>query len=383
MRYHERRKMVAARRVELWKRWQEGESQAAIARALGVSQPEVGLVVHSTGGFPPPQRKRSRQELTLVEREEISRGLVAKKSCRQIAIELGRSASTISREVARNYGSARYRAAEADEAAWRRALRPKRCRLASHGRLRIRVAQKLSLNWSPQQIAGWLKVEYPNDESMHLSHETIYRSLFIQARGVLKKELVKHLRTRRSTRRCQKSSTKGQKRGQIIDAISIHERPAEVEDRAIPGHWEGDLIAGSNNTWIATLVERQSRFVMLAKLENKTSDVVVRALAKQIKKLPSTLFRSITWDRGTEMAKHKDFTVATDIQIYFCDPQHPWQRGTNENTNGLLRQYFPKGTDIGRFSQAELNRVALQLNQRPRETLGFRTPAYKLYSIVQ
>jgi IS30 family transposase len=237
------------------------------------------------------------------------------------------------------------------------------------------VAKKLSLNWSPEQISGWLKRRYPDTEEMQVSHETIYRSLFVQARGVLKKELLGHLRTRRAIRRSKQSRTRGLGRGQIADAVSIRERPAEAEDRAVPGHWEGDLLSGSNNTHIATLVERQSRFTMLVKLQSKDSRMVAQALSKQVRRLPAELRRSLTWDRGLEMAAHKAFSIATDVQVYFCDPQSPWQRGTNENTNRLLRQYFPKGTDLSACSQAELNRTALQLNQRPRKTLAFRSPA--------
>jgi len=249
-------------------------------------------------------------------------------------------------------------------------------------KLRDIVASKLVLDWSPEQISGWLKTEYPDDESMKVSHETIYRSLFIQARGVLKKELMDHLRSKRRMRRSQHATVSGQSRGQIVDAISIRERPAEVEDRAIPGHWEGDLLSGAKNSYIATLVERHSRFAMLIKVPSKDTAVVVAALSRHVRKLPATLRRSLTWDRGLEMAKHKDFTVATDVQVYFCDPQSPWQRGTNENTNLLLRQYFPRGTDLSGYSQAQLDQVALRLNQRPRKTLGFQTPASKLQASV-
>jgi len=249
-------------------------------------------------------------------------------------------------------------------------------------KLREVVASKLILDWSAEQISGWLKTRYPNNESMRVSHETIYRSLFIQARGVLKKELMEQLRSKRRMRRSRHSSEHGQSRGQIVDAISIRERPAEAEDRAIPGHWEGDLLSGAKNRFIATLVERHSRFAMLIKVPSKDTAVVVTALSRQIRKLPATLRRSLTWDRGLEMAKHKDFTVATDVQVYFCDPQSPWQRGTNENTNLLLRQYFPRGTDLSVHSQARLDQVALRLNQRPRKTLGFQTPASKLQASV-
>jgi len=330
----------------------------------------------------PAARRRSRLALTLAEREEISRGLAADTSIRQIAAGMGRSPSTVSREIARHGGPHRYRATQADTQAWNEARRPKPCRLAAHPRLQVIVARKLSLDWSPEQIAGWLKLEFPDEGSMRVSHETIYRSLFIQARGVLKKELVGHLRSRRMMRRSKNACTDGQPRGQIVDGVSIRERPADVEDRAIPGHWEGDLITGAKNTHIATLVERHSRFTMLVKVRGKDTVSVVTALSKQVRKLPSELRRSLTWDRGMEMAHHKRFTVATDVQVYFCDPQSPWQRGTNENTNRLLRQYLPKGTDLSGYTQSDLNKVALRLNQRPRKTLGFNTPADRLEASV-
>jgi IS30 family transposase len=244
------------------------------------------------------------------------------------------------------------------------------------------VANRLVLDWSPEQISGWLKTQYPDDESMRVSHETIYRSLFIQARGVLKKELMEHLRSKRRMRRSLHATVSGQSRGQIVDALSIRERPAEVEDRAVPGHWEGDLLSGAKNSYIATLVERHSRFAMLVKVPGKDTEAVVAALSRHVRKLPATLRRSLTWDRGLEMARHKAFTVATDVKVYFCDPQSPWQRGTNENTNLLLRQYFPRGTDLSPISQAQLDQVALRLNQRPRKTLGFQTPASRLHASV-
>jgi IS30 family transposase len=327
-------------------------------------------------------RYSSRLALTLAEREDISRGIASGSSIREIARHLDRAASTVGREVNRHGGRPTYRAHEADDQAWESALRPKTCLLAMHRRLREVVASKLILEWSPEQISGWLKTEYPEDERMRVSHETIYRSLFIQARGVLKKELMGHLRTKRRMRRSKHSRIFKDSRGRIADAISIKERPAEVEDRAVPGHWEGDLLSGSKNSHIVTLVERHSRFAMLIKVPSKDTAVVVTALSRHIRKLPATLRRSLTWDRGLEMAKHKDFTVATDVQVYFCDPQSPWQRGTNENTNLLLRQYFPRGTDLSGYSQAQLNQVALRLNQRPRKTLGFQTPASKLQASV-
>jgi IS30 family transposase len=254
--------------------------------------------------------------------------------------------------------------------------------LATHSKLQAIVAGKLIQDWSPKQIAGWLKLQYPNDQSMRVSHETIYRSLFIQARGALKQELVRHLRSQRRIRRSRHSSVHGHSQGRIVDAISIRERPAEVEDRAVPGHWEGDLLRGARNSHVATLVERHSRFCMLVKVSGKDTATVVAALSQHVRQLPATLRRSLTWDRGLEMAQHKNFTMATDVQVYFCDPQSPWQRGTNENTNGLLRQYLPKNADLSRYSQAELDEIALRLNQSPRQTLGFRTPASTLQTSV-
>jgi len=295
---------------------------------------------------------------------------------------MNRAASTVSREIRRHGGGPAYRAHDADRQAWASALRPKRCLLATKRKLRDIVESKLILDWSPEQISGWLKTQYPDDPSMRVSHETIYRSLFIQARGVLKKELMDYLRSKRRMRRSRHASVHGHSQGRIVDAISIRERPAEAEDRAIPGHWEGDLLAGGNNSYLATLVERHSRFLMLIKLPGKDTAAVVAALSKHVRRLPAALRRSLTWDRGLEMAKHKDFTVATDVQVYFCDPQSPWQRGTNENTNLLLRQYFPRGTDLSIHSQAYLDRVALRLNRRPRKTLGFQTPASKLRASV-
>jgi transposase, IS30 family len=367
---------------ELWAQWKAGQSLSDIGRALGKQAGSIFGVLSSRGGIAPPPRKRSRRSLTVYEREEISRGLVVGLSLRHIAIQLGRAPSTISREVGRNNGRNKYRAANADERAWRSACRPKLCRLAVNRCLQMVVAHRLSDNWSPQQISGSLKIEYVNDPSMRISHETIYKSLFVQARGVLRKELLSHLRTRRLMRRGKNSTTRGQPRGRIVDAVSIRERPAEVNDRAIPGHWEGDLLAGAKNSHIATLVERQSRFVMLVQVPGKDTDSVVSALVREVKRLPAGLISSLTWDRGTELADHKRFSIATDVSVYFCDPQSPWQRGSNENTNGLLRQYFPKGTDLSGFSQKDLDAVARQLNTRPRKTLGFTTPAAKLAHTV-
>ncbi len=330
----------------------------------------------------PAVRRRSLLALTLREREEISRGIASGSSIREIAKGLDRVVSTVSREIARHGGRPDYRANEADSQAWESALRPKRCLLAIHVRLQKVVASKLMLDWSPEQVSGWLKIQYPDDESMRVSHETIYRSLFIQARGVLKKELLEHLRSKRRIRRPQHSRIFKDARGQIVDAISIRERPAEVADRAIPGHWEGDLLSGSRNSHMVTLVERHSRFTALVKVPSKDTAVVVAALSRHIRKLPVSLRRSLTWDRGLEMAKHKTFTVATNVKVYFCDPQSPWQRGTNENTNRLLRQYFPRRTDLRGYKQSELDAIAMRLNQRPRKTLGFETPASRLRASV-
>jgi IS30 family transposase len=365
----------------MWDRWQRGDSLHAIAGLFDRSHGSIAGILVRTGGIRPPHRKRSRLALTSAEREEISRGLAKQLSMRAIATQLGRSPSTVSREVQRNGGYARYRASSAEQAAWQRALRPKACKLAGRPKLIRVITRKLQRQWSPQQIAGWLKRRYP-DEHDHVSHETIYRSLFIQARGVLKKELLACLRTQRVMRRSKHASLKGQGLGKIVDAVSISERPASVEDRAVPGHWEGDLIAGSKNSYIATLVERKTRYVMLAKVDNRTTDTVIRALIKQSRKLPSELYKSLTWDRGSELAEHKKFTLATDIQVYFCDPKSPWQRGSNENTNRLLRQYFPKGTDLSVHSQKELSRVARQLNERPRKTLDYETPAERFNACV-
>ena len=377
-----RRGLTMLQRAELWARWKDGQSLSEIAWALNQRPSSIYAVVVSGGGFPPDPRKRSDRALALSEREEISRGLCAGLSFRAMAERVGRAPSTVSREVKANGGKGAYRAAAADTQAWTQALRPKKTKLQQDAWLCRLVAKKLSLDWSPEQIAGWLRREFPDQGEKHVSHETIYRSLFIQARGVLKKELIGHLRSNRKARRSSKASTAGQKRGQIVDAVSIRERPAEVEDRAVPGHWEGDLISGSHNSHIATLVERQSRFTMLVKVEGKDTASVVSALSKQVRTLPAELRKSLTWDRGLEMASHRNFTLATKIKVFFCDPQSPWQRGTNENTNRLLRQYFPKGTSLAGFSQRELNQVALRLNQRPRKTLAFDTPASMLQQIV-
>jgi len=373
---------TAAQKAELWDRWRSGSSAAAISRALDRrNKTGVLRIVTLHGGIAPALRRRALTALRLEEREEISRGIAVGQSIRTIARGLGRAPSTVSREIRRNGGSQRYRANQADRSAWQRALRPKPCRLALRGGLRWRVAQKLALQWSPEQISGWLKREFPTDQDMQISHEAIYRSLFVQTRGVLKKELTAHLRTRRQMR-LPKSHNVGSGQGHILDMVSIRERPAEAEDRAVPGHWEGDLLTGANDTHIATLIERHSRFTMLVKLPRKDTTTVVAALAKHVRKLPEELRRSLTWDQGKEMHAHKRFTIATKVQVYFCDPRSPWQRGSNENTNGLVRQYLPRGTDFARISQAHLNAIALRLNKRPRKTLGFETPADKLKAVL-
>jgi IS30 family transposase len=374
--------LSAIEKSDIWSRWKAGQSLHEIGRAFDKPHSSIRCLLLPRGGIPPAARRRSRLALTLGERENISRGIASGSPLREIARRLERAASTVSREISRHGGRPAYRAHVAEGHAWDLALRPKKCLLAVNRKLRDIVASKLILDWWPEQISGWLKTQYRDDESLRVSHETIYRSLFIQARGVLKKQLMEHLRSKRRMRRSQHSRIFKDSRGQIVDAISIRERPAEVEDRAIPGHWEGDLLSGAKNSYIATLVERHSRFAMLIKVPSKETEAVVAALSQHVRKLPVTLRRSLTWDRGLEMAKHKDFTVATDVQVYFCDPQSPWQRGSNENTNLLLRQYFPRGTDLSGYSQADLDKVALRLNQRPRKTLGFQTPASRLQESV-
>ena len=374
---------TGAEKAELWERWKRGSSAAAISRALDRrNKTGVLRIVMLNGGIAPAPRRRALAALRLEEREEISRGIAAGQSIRQIALGLERAPSTVCREIGRNGGRQRYRANRAERSAWERALRPKPCRLAPHRELRWQVARKLVLQWSPEQISGWLKRQFPTDEDMQISHEAIYRSLFVQTRGVLKKELTAHLRTRRRMRLPKRHNVQSGQ-GQILDMISIRERPAEAEDRAVPGHWEGDLLTGANDTHIATLIERHSRFTMLVKLPRKDTTTVVAALAKHVRKLPEELRRSLTWDQGKEMHAHKRFTVATNVQVYFCDPRIPWQRGSNENTNGLVRQYLPRGTNFSRISQAYLNAIALRLNQRPRKTLGFETPADKLQTVLR
>jgi IS30 family transposase len=382
MKYLSRIYYTEADKALMWDRWQTGESLNSIARLFDRNHSSVERILKETGGIRPPQRRRSRLALKLSEREEISRGVVAGQSIRSIAASLGRAPSTVGRELRRNGGRRRYRASKADQAAWDRVRRPKTCRLVANRTLARIVAKKLKREWSPAQIAGWLKRRYPDDEHNQVSHETIYRSLFIQARGALKKELLKHLRRTRGMRRSRHHTQKTDDHGRITDTVSISKRPASVEDRAVPGHWEGDLIFGARNSQIATLVERHTRYVMLARVDSKDTETVINALIKHAHKLPRELYKSLTWDRGKEMADHKRFTLATDIKVYFCDPHNPWQRGSNENTNGLLRQYFPKGTDLSVHSQAKLNTVARRLNERPRKTLDYETPAERFSQCV-
>ena len=382
MKYRKRIYYTEADKALMWDRWQKGESLRTIAHLFNRSHSSISGVLSRTGGIRPPRRIRSRFALSLSEREEISRGVVTGQSVRSIAAKLDRPPSTVCREIKRNGGRQCYRANEADQAAWDRAQRPKACKLVLNRDLARVVAKKLKKLWSPAQIAGWLKQTYPNDENFQVSHETIYRSLFIQARGALKKELLKHLRRTRPIRRSRHYTQKTADHGKISNTISIRERPASAEDRAVPGHWEGDLIIGTNNSQIATLVERQTRYVMMAKLNAADSETCINALIKHAHKLPRELYTSLTWDNGKEMADHQRFTLATDIDVYFCDPRSPWQRGSNENTNGLLRQYFPKGTDLSVHTQAKLNAVARQLNERPRKTLNFETPAQRFGQCV-
>ena len=374
--------LTVPQKQEVQARWVAGESNEAIAAALGRSTRQIERIRTEDGGSGPPPRRRSARVLSAAEREEISRGLAAGLSRREIARRLGRAPSTVSREVARHrdrrYG---YRAWRADLEAWERSRRPKRCKLATTPRLCRFVREKLELDWSPQQISGWLARAHPQEQALRVSPETIYRSLYVQARGVLKHELTAHLRSGRTMRRPRHVGPR-HGRSHIVDAVSISERPPEVEDRAVPGHWEGDLLMGTRDTQVATLVERSTRYLQLVKLETKQAAVVAAALAASIGTLPEQLRRSLTWDRGSELADHADFTLASEVAVYFCDPYSPWQRGSNENTNGLLRQYLPKGSDLSVHSQADLDAIALKLNTRPRKTLDYETPAARLAAIV-
>jgi IS30 family transposase len=366
----------------LWALWRQGLSQVEISEELGLGVMTVNKTVVRVGGVAPPPRKRRSDALTDEEREDISRGLLARLSIREIGRRLCRSASTISREIRRNARTpGAYRAVSAERQAWRRARRPKRCKLAMQHKLRRTVAAKLRSEWSPQQIANWLRVTFPNDSKMHVSHETIYRTLFVQARGALKKELTQYLRTKQEYRKPR--TAKKVNYASVVDGISFRERPAEAEDRAVPGHWEGDLLFGTQQSYIVVLVERSTRYCLLGRLTGKDTVTVNKALKRLIRRLPRELWKSLTWDRGSELAGHKAFTVETGLDVYFCDPHSPWQRGSNENTNGLLRQYFPKGEDVSHVTQRQLDAVALRLNTRPRETLGWRSPAQALEQLLR
>jgi transposase, IS30 family len=370
-------------RKTIWGMREAGVPVKRIAKHLGRQNSSLRKFIADAGGRRPSARDRSELRLSLEEREEISRGLAAGLSIRMIAHGMGRWASTICREVNANGGRTRYRALQADRGAQRRALRPKQAKLAQCRRLRNVVERKLEDRWSPQQISGWLAEQYPYDPEMQVSHETIYQSLFVQSRGALRKELHSCLRSGRAMRRAKAYTKGGTGQGQIRNMVMISQRPAEVADRAVPGHWEGDLVFGKKMTSIGTLVERHSRYVILLKLPNgHGAEAVRKAMTKRILTLPAQLRRSITWDQGKEMAEHAQFTVDTGVQIYFCDPKSPWQRGSNENTNGLLRQYLPKSADLSQCTQRELDAIARSLNTRPRQTLSWMTPSQAFANAV-
>jgi transposase, IS30 family len=365
-------------RARFWDGVRAGLGTREAALAAGVSLSQAGRWFQQAGGVKGngPCRVSGRY-LSVAEREEIAVGLAAGRSCRQIAARLGRAASTVSREIARNRTRLGYRALAAQAQAEFRAARPKTAKLAGNARLRAWVAARLAERWSPEQVSVMLRQEFGDDPEMRVSHETIYQAVYVQGRGALRRELASCLRTGRALRKPRR--TEGQRRGRIKDMVMISERPAEAEDRAVPGHWEGDLIIGSRNSAIGTLVERSTRFVLLLHLPHgHGADAVAAAMTEAMAGLPAALRRSLTWDQGREMAAHAQITLATGLEIYFCDPHSPWQRGSNENTNGLLRQYFPKGTNLSVHSREHLDAVAAQLNARPRKTLGWKTPAQAL-----
>ena len=375
--------MAEATKDAIWELRAQGLSDREVGRRLGLPLGSVSNHLARTGGIRPRARRRPERCLSLEEREEISRAIARGHSARQIAGTLGRSHTTIAREIERCGGRQRYRAHAADREAWRRLRRPRPTKLELCDELRRVVSERLSKNHSPQQIAGWLRIEYPDNEAMQVSHETIYRALYVQARGTLKRELTQHLRRGRTRRYARSQSSKRQGQGKINEMVMISERPPEVEDRAVPGHWEGDLLIGTRNNAIATLVERSTRYCQLVALpQGATAERVCEALKASITTLPAQLRRSLTWDQGSEMSEHRRFSIETGVDVYFCDPQSPWQRGSNENTNGLLRQYFPKGQSLEGVSQERLDEVAELLNGRPRKTLGFRTPAEKLTELI-
>lgn len=379
-----RKGLAQAEQDAIWRVRAEGLSAAALGRRLSLTSWQVNDYLNACGGIAPRRpRKRAGRCLALAEREEISRGIARRDSDRKIGRRLGRAHTTVAREIARCGGRQRYRAHFADEEGWLRARRPKQEKLERCGELRRVVIKRLEADHSPEQIAGWLKREYPDNEDMQISHETLYRSLYLQSRGALRRELTRHLRTRRRKRQPRSQSRHGQGRGVIRDMVTISERPPEVADRAVPGHWEGDLLLGDRSSAIATLVERQTRYCQLVALpDGSKAESVREALAASITTLPAQFWRSLTWDQGKEMAEHRRFTVDSAVDVYFCDPHSPWQRGSNENTNGLLRQYFPKGQSLKGVSQEELDEVARKLNDRPRQTLGFMTPAEKLAELI-
>ena len=373
-----------ATKERIWELRAEGLSDRQIGRRLGLARATVSSHLARAGGIRPRARRRPERCLSFEEREEISRAIAGGHSARAIARTLGRSHTTIAREIDRCGGRWRYRAHAAEREAWRRQRRPRPTKLELSPELRRLVAERLKEDNSPQQIAGWLKLEHPDNEAMRVSHETIYRALYVQARGTLKRELTRHLRRGRSRRYARSQSSKRQGQGKIAGMVMISERPPEVADRAVPGHWEGDLLIGTRTNAIATLVERQTRYCQLVALpEGTEAERVADALAASITTLPAQLRRSLTWDQGSEMAEHRRFAVETGVEVYFCDPRSPWQRGSNENTNGLLRQYFPKGESLAGVSQERLDEVAAKLNRRPRQTLGFRTPAEKLAELIE
>ena len=376
------RRLSEVDQAEIWRRARAGEPLVEVAGALDMTRRGVYVVLARSGGLPPRARRRSTRHLSALEREEVSRGVLVGQSARAIAGRLRRAPSTISRELLRNGGRRAYRAVRADHRALDQAQRPKLAKLVRHPRLRAEVEQLLRSRWSPQQIARRLRHDYPDRPAMQLSHETIYQSLFIQSRGALRRELTSYLRRPRTQRR---AAGRVDRRGRLLDMVNISQRPAEVADRAVPGHWEGDLLIGrGGHSAIGTLVERQTRFVLLLALPHgRTAPAVRDALTARIRALPQELRRSLTWDQGRELAEHVRFTVDTGVQVYFCDPHSPWQRGSNENTNGLLRQYFPRGVDLSTVSQSQLDIVAAELNGRPRQTLGWMKPSEKLAEVLR
>lgn len=353
----------------------DGDDRGEVADEFGVTPAVItrgiGKVRHVRNNADTP---RSELRLSPEEREEISRGILQDKSGSEIARQLGRAASTITREIRRCGGREQYRACHAEELYIDRCARPKVRKLAAMPALHLEVTAGLANYWSPEQIAADLRRRFPDDSSMQVSHETIYQSIYVQGRGALRAELARHLRLQRVRRKARSASPDN--RGKIPGMVMISERPPEVEDRAVPGHWEGDLIIGRNGkSAIATLVERRSRYVMLAALpDGRSADAVNAALTALIQRLPEALRRSVTWDQGKEMSRHAAFTIATGVSVYFCDPHSPWQRGSNENTNGLLRQFLPRTADLSKRDQAELDDIARLMNHRPRQTLGWMKP---------